>query len=247
MLVNPKSTIAKEKYSAALKAVDEINKQQLLGYSHNETLDPKVTQEDIEGGLAKKKLNPEENLSLQSEGSGIFPSIVPPGESKERLALEFAKRDALNKIFPHGVGIGFRASGDKVQILPENELPNCKIVVTNQEKTTLGIKINMQITGPAGSVMVGPPKNSPETECVGQTDNIKAKTQTEVRLRALNDAYVQGIRHVIKEKMDMNPKYKNKKLYGRIFLSRIDQESLTPTGYMMKIRIIVWIDPSSES
>ncbi len=246
MLANPKSQLAKEKYDAVRKEVEEYNQKLMMGYSKAEDASPKITEEDVAGGAAKNKLKMEGNISLQADGNALTPSYLPKGEDKEKLTLEAAKEEALKKIFPQGIGIGFKAHGDSVDILPDGELPNCKIEITKKEKTPLGYNVTVQVTGPAESVMVNLPPDYPIVESTGQSEDIKGKNQRDVQTRALKDAIVQAIKRAVKEKIDTNVKNKNRKYYGRVFTVSIDQETLTPLGYVMKIRLKVWIDPSSE-
>jgi hypothetical protein len=248
MLANPKSQLAKEKYDAVRKEVEEYNQKTMMGYAKVEDASPKVTDEDVAGGKAKNKVKAEGNIALQSEGNGITPEYLPKGEdkNKEKLTLDMAREDALKKIFPQGIGIGFVAHGKSVDILPDGELPNCKIEVTSKEKTPLGYKVTVQVTGPAESVMVNLPPDYPVVESVGKSEDIKGKTQRDVQIRALKDAIVQAVEQAVKQKIELNPKNKNKKYYGRVFTVSTGQETLTPIGYVMKVRMKVWIDPSSE-
>lgn len=246
MIVNPKSQLAREKLSAVRKEVEENNLKMMSGYAKAEDESPKITDEDVAGGQLKNKLNSQESIALQAEGEGLYPSYLPKGESKEKLTLDMAREDALKKIFPQGIGIGFKAQGEKVDILPDGELPNCKIEVTKKEKTPLGYKVTVQVTGPQGSVMVNLPQNYPVVESVGQSESIKGKNQRDVQTRALKDALVEAVKHAVQEKIQIDPKNKNKKYYGRVFTVGIDQEEITPLGYVMKIRLKVWIDPASE-
>ena len=246
MIANPKSTIAKEKYNSLHKRMEASNKAELYNYAKSESEEPQITDENVTAGEAKKKLNANTDMILQSEGEAIFPPLPPKGQSKDKIALQNAKLDALRKIFPKGFGVGFKVSRDKVTVLPEGEFPNCKVNVIDKQKTSLGYHVTVQIKGPTESLMVNLPDDYPTLDTSGVTEDIKSTTKEEVQRRALENAIENGIKEALKQKYKDNPKLKQKDYFGRVFPVGILNQALTPNGFVIEVRLKVWFDPASE-
>jgi tetratricopeptide (TPR) repeat protein len=246
LLANPKSQKVRDKYDDLNRKLESLKKSQALALAKK--VEPQsVTHENVEDAKTAKDLKKDEMFSLQATGEAMYPLYTSKGEDKEKITIQNAKLNALSKIFTDSMGYGFEAKGNKAKILPPGELPNVKIKVLKQDKLSTGYRVQIQVLGPTNSVMVKLPDNFPLTEAQGVTPDIRAKSQTLLRQRALETTMLSAVETAVAKELEAKPKNKNKKVFGRVYPVSILQEALTPQGYFLRGNFKVWIDPAYET
>ncbi len=246
LMAFPKSQKVRDKYNDLNRKLESLKKAEAMAIAKRE--DPQsISKENIEDAKTANDLKKGTTLSLQAEGEGNYPLYTPKGENKEKLALQNAKLNALSKIFNEGIGYGFTTKKGRVTLLPPGELPNVKIKILKQEKISTGYRIQIQVAGPTDSIMVKLPDSFPIIEAQGVTSDIRAKSQTVLRERAMEATMVKAVEDVVKKEIQANPKSKRKTYFGRVYPVSILQEALTPQGYFLRGTFKVWIDPASQN
>ena len=249
IVVEPKNTMLKEKYNDLRKKLDQIHKKEAMSKGSLKEDHPTVTSEDVEAATQAKNIKAGSDLvTLQAEGSAEFPIYAPNQKEAEKATLQMAVVDALRKIMKNNVGIGFRAKGPSVTILPEGEIPNCKINFIEKKKVSNGMKVAISLVGPSNTIFVDLPANYPLTEATGISKNLRARSKTEIRERTILIALEEGVRQEVEKKVAADTdKNKFKKLYaGRVFPVRVIGDTLTAQGYMVRLSMQVWFDPNTK-
>jgi hypothetical protein len=249
LVVEPKNTDLKDKYNDLRKKVDQLHKKEAMNKGNLKDERPSITSEDAAAATQAKNIKiGSDMVTLQAEGSAEFPLYSIHQKEAEKATLQMAVVDALRKIMKNNVGIGFRAVGPSVTILPEGEIPNCKINFIEKKKANNGYKVSISLVGPSNSVFVDLPSNYPLTEATGISKNLRAKNKTEIRERTILIALEEGVRQEVEKKIAADTdKNKYKKVYaGRVFPVRVLGDNLIAQGYMVRLSMQVWFDPNTK-
>lgn len=240
MIANAKNLKARQKYDDLYRAQEKVENKAAVKLT--EKVDTHATEENL-AAMHDKELPMTGNTSITAEGFGMFP-LYGAKKGKDDKALTAAKVDALRKVFTKGTGYGWSYKGGKTVIMPVGELPNVNIKILTKEKTSVGYRVMVQISGPSSSVFVDYPTDYPSLGMEGINPKLKAADITELRQGAIERALQEGVAIAISRKINEAKANPKGQYFGRVFVEKINNELLTGTGYYIQLSTKLWIDPA---